>query len=111
LSSEYEIKLAVMNRSGAEAKAPFTQPARSAGESQHPNAAKAAEAEAKILELLKARPMRMTEIAAEMKARQTTTSERLRRLLVDLTVEAKAVVLKKLEALLAMEAATHEPQQ
>jgi hypothetical protein len=42
----------------------------------HPNAIMASEAEAKILELLKTRPMRMAEIAAEMEAKQTTTSLR-----------------------------------
>ena len=57
-----------------------TRPARSSGGSQHPNAKAAKAAEERILELLKTRPMRMAEIAAEMQARPSTTSERLRRL-------------------------------
>ena len=47
---------------------------------KHPNAQLAAEAEQKIIDLLKTRPVRMAEIATEMGAKQTTTSERVRRL-------------------------------
>jgi|SRR5580704_1822706 predicted transcriptional regulator len=40
----------------------------------------AAQAEERILELIREKPLRMTEIATEMGAKQNTTSERLRRL-------------------------------
>ncbi len=74
-----QIARAVANGAAGEAARP-TQPARSSGGSQHPNALKAAEVEARILELLKARPMRMAEIAVETEAKQSTTSERLKRM-------------------------------
>lgn len=46
-----------------------------------PNHIEAAKlAEEKILELLKAGPLRMAEISSQMSARQSTTSERLRRM-------------------------------
>jgi hypothetical protein len=59
------------------------QPARRPGggqATQHPKALAAQEVEAKILDLLRARPMRLAEIVTAMEARQSTTSERLRRL-------------------------------
>jgi DNA-binding transcriptional ArsR family regulator len=57
-------------------------PARlsSGSQSNHPNAAKAAEAEEKIIALLRERPMKAVEITAATESRQSTTSERLRRL-------------------------------
>ena len=61
---------------------PQPQPQPQSQESQpKPNHLEMAkEAEARILGLLKVRPLRMAEIAAEMSVRQSTTSERLRRL-------------------------------
>jgi hypothetical protein len=62
------------------------QPARRAGGGQamqpsHPNAKLAQAAEQRIVELLKTRgALKMTEIMAAMESRQSTTSERLRRL-------------------------------
>ena len=72
--------LACLTNGAGEHPARPTQPARSAGGSKHPNAAKAEEIESQILEMLRTRPMRMAEIAAETGARQTTTAERLRRM-------------------------------
>jgi DNA-binding NtrC family response regulator len=57
-----------------------SKPGEKGSRSKHPNAQLAAEAEGQILDLLKTRPMRMAEIASEMGAKQTTTTERLRRL-------------------------------
>ena len=75
-----EIAQAVLNGEGPrENPTPAQRPGGKGSQSNHPNAAKAAEAEAKILELLKARPMKMAEIVAAMEAKQSTTSERLRR--------------------------------
>jgi Mn-dependent DtxR family transcriptional regulator len=48
-------------------------------QSSHPTLA-AQEAEETILNLLRDRPMRMAEVMKEMQAKQSTTSERLRRL-------------------------------
>ena len=60
---------------------PQPQPPQSQELQPKPNHLEMAkEAEARILGLLKVRPMRMAEIASEMSARQSTTSERLRRL-------------------------------
>ena len=72
-----EIRKAVLN--GASDMTRPTQPARPGGV-EHPNAVAAKEAEEKILELLKAGPLRMGEIAEATAARRTTTGERLRRL-------------------------------
>jgi hypothetical protein len=71
------------NGGGEKPEIPFSKPVRASGgsqPSQHPNAAKAAEAEETIRTLLRERPMRMGEITAAMAAKQSTTSERLRRL-------------------------------
>jgi predicted Rossmann fold nucleotide-binding protein DprA/Smf involved in DNA uptake len=46
----------------------------------HPNAIAAKEAQDRILEILRAGPRRMAELASETETRQSTTSERLRRL-------------------------------
>jgi Bacterial regulatory protein, arsR family len=48
--------------------------------SRHPNVLKATAAEEKILELLKGKPLRASEVALALDAKQSTTSERLRRL-------------------------------
>jgi hypothetical protein len=77
-----QIKLAVVNGAGESPLRP-TPPARSkpsGSQSSHPNALAAKEAEEKILGLLRERPMKMGEITAAMAAKQSTTSERLRRL-------------------------------
>jgi hypothetical protein len=73
-----QIKLAVVNGAGEAAPGPFVGARSRPG--AHPNALKAAEPEGRILELLKAGPLRAAEIAAAMAAKQSTTSERLRRL-------------------------------
>ena len=94
-----EIAKAVLNGGGgASPKAPFTpagRPGRTGslgGKSQsqplelqsqpnqHPNAIRGAEVETQILAMLKERPHRMAEISSTMKSRQSTTSERLRRM-------------------------------
>ena len=76
-----EIRKAVLNGgAGVEAAAPFAPARRRGGTSQHANALKAAEPEGRILELLRQRPMKMGEIVAAMGAKQSTTSERMRRL-------------------------------
>jgi predicted Rossmann fold nucleotide-binding protein DprA/Smf involved in DNA uptake len=75
-----EIAKAVLNGgAGDKPDAPFAKP-RSKPGSKHPNADAARKSEARILELLNTRPMRTAEIAVEMGAKQTTTTERLRRL-------------------------------
>jgi hypothetical protein len=73
-----QIKLAVVNGAGEAAPVPFVAARSRPG--AHPNALKAAEPEGRILELLKQGPMRASAIAAALEARQSTTSERLRRL-------------------------------
>ena len=78
-----EIARAVLNGGGGKPDPHPTgaqRPGVKGSQSSHPNAAKAAEAEETILNLLRERPMRMVEIMAAMESRQSTTSERLRRL-------------------------------
>jgi hypothetical protein len=88
-----EIKRVMLNGGGApepgvKAKPNPTKPARPAGGSKptksarmHPNAKLAAEAEAKIIALLRMTPgMRPSEIAKQMAARPNTTVQRLERM-------------------------------
>ena len=90
-----EIAKAVLN--GGDPSAPFVNAQRRGGKASQgsrsqlqsrqelqpsqPNHIEAAKlAEEKILSLLRERPRRMAEISSEMQARQSTTSERLRRM-------------------------------
>jgi hypothetical protein len=82
-----EIKRAVLNGGGEKPEIPFSRPARpSSGSkpakpSKHPNALAAAEAEAKIVALLRSTPgMRPVEIAKAMAARPNTILQRLQRM-------------------------------
>ena len=71
----------LLNGEGGKSEVPFSRPTRPAvGGSAHPNARAAQAAENRILELLKVKPLRASEIAVALEARQSTTSERLRRL-------------------------------
>jgi predicted Rossmann fold nucleotide-binding protein DprA/Smf involved in DNA uptake len=76
-----EIARAVLNGAGETQNVPFVH-AQRRGESAslHPNAQAAAKAEARILELLKARPMRTGEIATATEAKINTVTERLKRM-------------------------------
>jgi DNA invertase Pin-like site-specific DNA recombinase len=69
------------NGAGGEPVRP-TQPARVSGgsESRHPNAKAGRQAEARILELLKERPMRTAEIATATGSGSTTVIQRLNRM-------------------------------
>ena len=67
--------------SNGEGPNPSLAQRRSEKASQHPNAALAAEAEAKIIELIKTTPgMRTTEIAKAMDSKVNTTTQRLARM-------------------------------
>jgi hypothetical protein len=74
-----QIKLAVVNGEGP----PFVKPARASGGSQpnHPNAVKAAEAEAAILELIRSRPGQSSaELARATDTKPNTMVQRLDRM-------------------------------
>ena len=82
-----EIARTVANGAAGEASHP-TQPARSSGGSQHPNALKAAEAEALIIERLKEQPgMGTAELARATDSKVNTTTERLKRMKVKGLIE------------------------
>jgi hypothetical protein len=75
-----QIERTVANGAAGEAARP-TQPARSSGGSQHPNALKAVEAEALIIERLRDRPgMGTAELARATDSKVNTTTERLKRM-------------------------------
>jgi predicted Rossmann fold nucleotide-binding protein DprA/Smf involved in DNA uptake len=77
------MKRLLLNGGDDKPSAPFVKagrPGRTGSQSQHPNAILAQQAESRILELLKTGPKRMAELASETETRQSTTSERLRRL-------------------------------
>ena len=83
LSSELDatrdaMRRLLLNGSGDTPAAPFVQARSKPG--THPNAKVAQAAEERILELLKTRPMKMAEIVAATEAKQSTVSERMRRL-------------------------------
>jgi Mn-dependent DtxR family transcriptional regulator len=60
---------------------PAGRPGGTGSQSSHPNAILAQEAEAKIIELIKATPgLRKTEIAKEMDSKVNTTTQRLQRM-------------------------------
>ena len=79
-----EIKLAVLNGGAGERPAhptPAGRPGGTGSQPSHPNAILAQEAEAKIIEVIKATPgLKTTEIANEMDAKVNTTTQRLQRL-------------------------------
>ena len=83
-----EIAKAVLNGGGGGEPVRPTRPARAPGGKPQPQPQEpqpnhlelAKQAESQILAMLKERPHRMAEISSEMKARQSTTSERLRRM-------------------------------
>lgn len=78
-----QIKHAVLNGGGgAVVTARPIQPAKKAGgsKSSHPHVAAAAQAEAKILELIRDQPLRTAQIAKLTEAKVNTTIERLKRL-------------------------------
>ena len=78
-----EIKLAVVNGAGDSPIRPTSaaRPGLKRSQPSQPNHLQVAkEAESQILEMLKTGPKRMAEISSEMQARQSTTSERLRRM-------------------------------
>jgi hypothetical protein len=75
-----QIKRAVLNGGGDPPNVPFSKPARASGGSNQ-KAIAAAEAEQRILALLKDRPsLRTTEVAKATGAKTPTVVERLRRL-------------------------------
>jgi hypothetical protein len=76
-----QIKRALMKDAGDAAPTPRPMPARPTKPGGHPNAAAAQEAEAKIIELLRATPgLGTAAIARSTGAKVNTTAERLKRL-------------------------------
>ena len=78
----------LLNGAGDKPDIPFAKPARSPGgkskselQSNHPNALKAADAEAKIIEVLRSTPgLRTTQIAKQTHCKVNTTTQRLQRM-------------------------------
>jgi hypothetical protein len=77
-----EIKHAVLNGGGSAAITPRPTPARKAGgsKSSHPHIKAAAQAEARILELIRDQPLKTSEIAKATGAKVNTVTERMKRL-------------------------------
>jgi hypothetical protein len=76
-----EVLACLTNGGGAKPVRPTSAPRRGEPASQHPNAAKAAKIDEKVIDLLKATPgMKVSELAKATSSKTSTTSERLRRM-------------------------------